>query len=79
MGSTVPLISAKLSESIVESAGGARASANNEGWTQTAYKRNIVGMYLYANVILTAILIQYLLLALTVEYCKSKFVVGVLT
>lgn len=70
-GSTVPLVSAKLNDSVVNGAKGAQALANNEGWTQTAYKRNVVGMAIYALVILTVILIQYLLLALTVEYCKS--------
>ena len=74
-GSTVPLESAKLSDDVVNSALGAKEklvlSNENEGWKQTAYKRNFVGMSIYSLVILVAILIQYLLAALTIEYCKS--------
>jgi len=77
-GSTVPLESAKLSGDAVTSAMGAKttlvSSNNNEWWTQTAYKRNFIGMSIYSLVILVAILIQFLLLALTVEYCKPMIV-----
>jgi hypothetical protein len=78
-GSTVPLESAKLSGDAVTSAMGAKTTLvssnnNNEWWTQTAYKRNFIGMSIYSLVILVAILIQFLLLALTVEYCKPMIV-----
>jgi hypothetical protein len=65
-GSTLPLESAKLSDDT--------SKANHtlpERWTQTAYKVNFVGMTIYSLVILVALLIQWLLLALTIEYCKS--------
>ena len=63
--STVPLEPLKISTANADS------SNSNEGWTQTAYKRNIIGMSIYALVIVVAILIQWLLLSLTVEYCES--------
>jgi len=66
-GSTVPLEPlVNLSNSVV----GVDKSNINEGWTQTAYKRNVVGMSIYALVIIVAIIFQILLLFLTVEYCK---------
>lgn len=41
-----------------------------QNWTQTGYKTTFVGMSLYVLIILIHLGIQYLLLALTVEYCK---------
>lgn len=67
-GSTMPL---ELLASLSESVAGSDRSNMNQGVTQTAYKRTVVGMSIYALVIIVAILIQMLLLFLTVEYCKS--------
>lgn len=39
-------------------------------WTQTGYKSTVVGMTLYALVVLAFWIIQFLLFALTVEYCE---------
>ena len=40
-------------------------------WTQTGYtSTNIIGMSIYYLVVLAHLIIQFLLLALTVEYCK---------
>lgn len=48
-------------------------SLTDEHWTQTGYKVTIVGMTLYYLVILTHLIIQFLLLALTVEYCEFYY------
>lgn len=45
-------------------------SGMEEIWTQTGYKDTFVGMLLYGLVILAQVTIQFLLLALTVEYCE---------
>lgn len=71
-GSTVPLEPlANLSDSAVGANAKSVSSKNNEGWTQTAYKSNFIGISIYSLVIIVAVLIQVLLLFLTVEYCKS--------
>jgi hypothetical protein len=49
------------------------ASTNNEverTWTQTGYTPSVVGMTLYVLVVLAFWIIQFLLFALTVEYCE---------
>jgi hypothetical protein len=38
--------------------------------TQTGYKTNFIGLVLYYLIILMNLVVQFLLLALTVEYCK---------
>lgn len=82
-GSTVPLEGAKLK--IMEEEDVARVSttqrmrngisspANNEverTWTQTGYTSTIIGISIYYLVVLAHLTIQFLLLALTVEYCE---------
>ena len=82
-GSTVPLECAKKDKSLVntstsidQQAGAAAAVListsieTDSVWTQTGYKTTVVGMSVYVLVILTHIIIQFLLLALTVEYCE---------
>lgn len=49
------------------------ASVTNEQWTQTGYKYTIIGMIFYSLVVLAHVVIQFLLFALTVEYCKFLF------
>ncbi len=46
------------------------ASNDGEEWTQTGYRSTVVGMILYLSVILVHVIIQFLLFALTVEYCE---------
>ncbi|KAL3775476.1 hypothetical protein ACHAW5_005527 [Stephanodiscus triporus] len=41
---------------------------DGEEWTQTGYRSTVVGMTLYSSVILVHVIIQFLLLALSVEY-----------
>ena len=43
---------------------------DGEEWTQTGYRSTIVGMTLYSSVILAHVIIQFLLFALSVEYCE---------
>lgn len=77
-GSTVPLEGAnrkmmgEKAEHIQRSATSIpnASSLSEEHWTQTGYKSTIVGMSLYYLVILAHLIIQFLLLALTVEYCE---------
>lgn len=45
-------------------------SNDGEEWTQTGYRSTVVGMTLYSSVILVHVIIQFLLLALSVEYCE---------
>ena len=53
------------------------AGEGGEIWTQTGYKATIVGMIVYGLVILAHLVIQFLLLALTVEYCELLFIICV--
>ncbi len=78
-GSTVPLEGANrkmmmgvYAEGIQRSATAIPHSSSSmeEHWTQTGYKSTIVGMTLYYLVIFAHLIIQFLLLALTVEYCE---------
>jgi hypothetical protein len=55
--------SAKLSSRLI-------TSIDGEEWTQTGYRSTVVGMTLYSSVILAHVIIQFLLFALTVEYCE---------
>lgn len=71
--STVPLEGAKLADEELEVRGSAipsSSAATNAPWTQTGYKSTFVGMTLYYLVVLAHLIIQFLLLALTVEYCE---------
>ena len=86
-GSTVPLECVKVNQNVkdeeeaVEKTAGIAsqqlsASVTNEQWTQTGYKYTIIGMFLYSLVILAQVVIQFLLFALTVEYCKFLVSIG---
>jgi hypothetical protein len=44
--------------------------SKNTEWTQTGYKSTVVGMALYSLIILAFWIIQFLLFALSVEYCE---------
>ena len=44
-------------------------------WTQTGYKSTVVGMTLYALIVVAFWIIQFLLFALTVEYCEFLLLV----
>ena len=45
-------------------------------WTQTGYKSTIVGTFLYALIVLTHLIIQFLLLFLTIEYYVQQEATG---
>ncbi len=45
-------------------------SNDGEELTQTGYRSTVVGMILYSSVIVVHVIIQFLLFALTVEYCE---------
>ena len=67
----------EVAEMIAIASGGSSAkhthlfTANDgENLSQTGYRSTVVGMILYSSVILVHAIIQYLLFALTVEYCK---------
>ena len=48
------------------------STANEGPLTQTGYKTTIVGLVLYYLIILAHVVIQFLLFALAVEYCKCS-------
>ena len=52
--------------------GGGEASdlSKCDEWTQTGYTSTVVGMTLYSLIVLSFWIIQFLLFALTVEYCE---------
>ena len=52
--------------------GGGEASdlSKWDEWTQTGYTSTVVGMTLYSLIVLSFWIIQFLLFALTVEYCE---------
>ncbi len=82
-GSTVPLELAKFGDdSSRHSTHGAvmrmhspfpdSAVSTVEQFTQTGYKTTIIGLFLYFLIVLAHVIIQFLLFALTVEYCESS-------
>ncbi len=84
-GSTVPLERAKVVDdtggtvlSTVRSSDGAvkRQSSDvstvDEHLTQTGYRVTIIGLVLYYLIVLAHVIIQFLLFALTVEYCECS-------
>jgi hypothetical protein len=53
-----------------EEGNGSEEADFSKEWTQTGYTPSVVGMTLYVLVVLAFWIIQFLLFALTVEYCE---------
>ena len=74
-GSTVPLESSgfnRSSQGALKKMNTSDASAAPEQLTQTGYKTTIIGLGLFYLIVLAHVIIQFLLFALTVEYCECS-------
>ncbi len=65
-----PMSAAAAGQSAAKQSGHLITSDDGEEWTQTGYRSTVVGMILYSSVVLAHAIIQFLLFALTVEYCE---------